>query len=91
MSFYTVLIQGLIVQNMIGLEGKVMRPTNKGSINCTGSMGGPWEGWVLTPMLSVRGPVGGLGFHTYDISKLALVGLLRSAWVELREFRIGIK
>lgn len=70
--------------------GNVMRPTNKGSINCTGSMGGPWEGWVLTPMLSVRGPVGGLGSHTYDISKMALVGLLRSAWVELREFRIRV-
>lgn len=54
---------------------RVMKPSKKGSIICTGS---------------VAGSVGGLGPHAYTICKTALVGLVRSACVELRGFGIRV-
>lgn len=54
---------------------RVMKAAKKGSIICTGSVGGV---------------VGGLGPHAYTISKTGLVGLVRSASVELRGFGIRV-
>ncbi|KAH9317375.1 hypothetical protein KI387_019144, partial [Taxus chinensis] len=54
---------------------RVMKPAKGGAILCTGS---------------VASVLGGMGPHGYAVSKTAMVGLVRSAAVELRRFGIRV-
>jgi xanthoxin dehydrogenase len=54
---------------------RVMKPVRRGAIICTGS---------------VASELGGLGPHTYCISKTALKGLVRSTALELRSYGIRV-